>query len=149
MAITIDYTTRIIDVPQSDLTFVMGTTYELDIDVFRLALKDIEDDVGGMPFVDSHTHNTEVVISGITYARFIQIINGYRLDFEDTGTHYTVNCIGANHNLNDVSIFGGHFTLVPNNSAGLISVDTGSGLTTEQHEQLMKTLTVAKFLGLK
>lgn len=128
MAITIDYLTRIINIPQADLTFVSGTTYNLDIDAFRITLKNIEDNVGGMPFVDTHIHNTEVTISGITYARFVQIINGYRCDFENTGTHYTVNCLGANHNLNDVSIFGGHFTLIPNNSAGLVNVDIASAV---------------------
>ena len=132
MALTIDYTTRIISVPQSDLTFVSGTTYELDIDAFRLELKDIEDGARGMPFVDTHTHNTEVTISGVTYARVVQIINGYRVDFEDTGSHYTVNCVGANHNLNDVTIFNGHVTLVPNNSAGLIVSGSGGGATAEE-----------------
>lgn len=120
--LTIDYLTRIISVPQSYLTFVSGTTYNLDIDAFRLDLKDIEDNPGGVPFVDTHTHNTAVTISGITYARVVQIINGYTVSFENTGSHYTVNCTGANHNLNDVTIFAGHMTLVPNNSAGLTSL---------------------------
>ncbi|MEK7613456.1 MAG: hypothetical protein AAB439_01095 [Patescibacteria group bacterium] len=128
MAITIDYLTRIIDVPQADLTFVSGTTYNLDVDVFRLTLKSIEDSAAGIAFVDTHIHNAEVTISGVTYARFFQIVNGYRVDFENTGTHYTVNAIGANHNLNDVSIFGGHFTLVPNNSAGLVNIDVASAV---------------------
>jgi hypothetical protein len=92
---------------------VSGTTYTLDINVFRLVFKDIEDDSTGIPYVDTHSHNGKVIISGVTYARFIQIINGY-----------TVDCSGANHNLNDVSVYGGHFTLVPNNSSGLVSNTT-------------------------
>ena len=46
MAITIDYTTRIISVEKVDMTLVQSTPfeiYELDINDFRLTLKDIEE----------------------------------------------------------------------------------------------------------
>ena len=77
MAITIDYTTRIISVEKVDMTLVQSTPfeiYELDINDFRLTLKDIEDNVGGVPFVDTHNHNTIVTVGGVTLARVVEII---------------------------------------------------------------------------
>ena len=48
MAISIDKLTKVISVPQSDLTFVSGTLYEMDLDWFRLELKDWEDSPEGI-----------------------------------------------------------------------------------------------------
>lgn len=121
MAITINWATKVIAVPQADLTLVSGSLYELDVDVFRLALKDIEDSETGMNFPDTHTHNTESTVSGVVYARQFKIINGYTVTFED-GT-YTVRCVGANHNIGDVKNVNS-VSLIIGNSAGLI-VGTG------------------------
>jgi len=64
MAISIDWGTRIIYIPKADLDPVTGTgsLYDLDTDDFRLALKDLEDSEAGMPFPDTHLHNTEVTV---------------------------------------------------------------------------------------
>jgi hypothetical protein len=134
MAITIDWATRIISVPKADLTLISGAIYELDLDVFRLALKDLEDGAEGMVFPDTHRHNTEVVLGGLTYARIIELINGYTVTFEDG--MYAVNLVGANSNVaektnvNQVSVRSA-------NSAGLIVVTQGSGLSTAQDERLL------------
>jgi len=120
MASSINWDTRRITVPQADLTLVSGVTYDFDIDVFRLGLKDLEDDETGMSFPRTHRHNTEVTLSGVTYSRTVEVINGYTVEFEDTGAAYTVNCVGANHNIGDVFIPGtSEVSLVINNSAGL------------------------------
>lgn len=119
MAITVDWPTKVISVPQSFLTALGGGYYELDVNDFRLALKDLEDDEEGMVWPRTHNHNTEVVLSGATYAHSVEIINGYTVTFEDGS--YTVTCVGANHNLGDVKNVNS-VSLVINNSAGLISV---------------------------
>lgn len=124
--ISINYLTRVIFVPQSYLTLISGSRYQLDMDQFRLDLKDLEDDESGMGFPATHRHNTEVTLSGVTYARTIEIINGYTVEFEN-GT-YQVECVGANHNVADVKVVNS-VSLVIGNSAGLIAVDTGSGVT--------------------
>lgn len=98
------------------------------MDALRLDLKEIEASEEGMPFLDTHRHNTEVVLSGVTYARTVEIINGYTITFEDTGSAYTVRCAGANHNLADVTNFTSEASLIVGNSAGLIV--SGSGVTT-------------------
>lgn len=137
MAITIDWGQKIIHVPQADLTPVGGLVYELDVEAFRLALKDLEDDEAGTVFPDTHRHNTEVTLSGVTYARTVEIINGYTISFEDTGVPYVVSCVGANHNLGDVTNFDGSSSLLIGNSAGLIVRNIGSGLSPEQDARLV------------
>jgi hypothetical protein len=129
MAITINWATKVISVPQAELTLLSGNLYELDVDVFRLALKDIEDNVDGIVFLATHRHNTQVTLSGVTYARTFEIINGYTVTFEDTGTPYTISCTGANHNLADVTNFNGSYSLIVGNSAGLIVTSSGGGST--------------------
>ena len=122
MAVTVNWITKVISVPKADLTFIgPGQLYELDVDSFRLELKSIEADEG-MPFVDTHQHNTEVTVGGVTLARVVEIINGYTIEFEDD--QYAVNLVGANNNISDVSVVN-QVSIRSANSAGLISVDKG------------------------
>lgn len=97
--ITITWGTKTINVPRSFLTFVSGTLYELDTNLFRLALKDLEDSIEGMAHLRTHKHNTEVTVAGTTFARTIEIINGYSIEFEDG--FYSVKLIGSNNNIFD------------------------------------------------
>ena len=143
MSISIHWPTKVINVPQGDLTLVSGTLYELDVNVLRLALKDLEDGEEGMPYPTTHNHNTELTLSGVTYARSVEFINGYALTFEDTGSPYTVRCVGANHNLADVTNYTSEVSLIIGNSAGLIVVSIGSGLSSAQDERLSR---IEKFL---
>ena len=156
MAVTIDWNTQVITVPVTFMTLVSGTPgtgssqvdpalYELDVNALRLALKDIEDGEG-MPFPDTHRHNGQVTISGVTYARTFEVINGFTVLF-DTGTydHYTVRCVGANHNIADVRR-PNTVSLIIGNSAGLIVTSVGSGLSTDQATQLDE---IHKLHGLK
>jgi hypothetical protein len=89
--ITIDWPTGVISVPQSYLSNLGGGIYELDVDQFRLDLKDLEDDAEGISWPATHIHNTQVTLAGVTYARTVEIINGYTVEFEN-GT-YTVKCV--------------------------------------------------------
>jgi hypothetical protein len=125
--ISINWSTKVISVPQADLSLVSGTLYELDVDAFRLELKGIEDSEEGMAFDATHQHNTAVTLSGVTYARTFEIINGYTVTFQDTGSPYTVRCVGANHNIADVTNYSSEVSLIVGNSAGLIAVATGAG----------------------
>jgi hypothetical protein len=133
MAISVDHATRVITVPQADLTLVSGTIYSLDVDTFRGWLKDYEDGEAGIVLPDMHRHNTEVVLAGVTYARSVEIINGFTVEFE-TG-NYTVVTSGANHNIGDVKT-ANSVSLITNNSAGLQIVTQGSGLSAAQDTKL-------------
>lgn len=119
MAISIDYSTLVISVPQADLTLISGSLYEMDTDQFRLDLKALEANETGIVFDDTHTHNTEVTIGNLTLARVIEIINGYTITFEDL--QYAVRLTGSNNNI-DESTNINQVSIRSQNSAGLIRV---------------------------
>ncbi len=128
--ISINYLTKVIYVPKTFMSMVTPTLYELDVNLLRLSLKDIEDDPTGIFAIDTHRHNTSVTLSGVTYARTFEIINGYTVEFEDG--QYVVRCVGANHNLADVKVLN-QVSLVIGNSAGLVEVATGGGGGSSNH----------------
>lgn len=136
MAITINWATKVISIPQADLNFISGTLYELDVNAFRLILRDLEDDSEGIPFDQTHSHNTEVTIGVIVFARFIEIINGYTITFEDG--QYAVNLTGANNNISDVTNVN-QVSIRSNNSAGLTN-------NTAVNQIVTGTLTMAEVL---
>lgn len=120
MAVSVDWGTQVISIPQSYLTPISGNLYELDTDELRLDLKALEASEEGMAFPDTHRHVTETVLGGVTYARFIEIINGYTVTFEDG--QYRVRFTGSNNNISDVANLN-QVSLLPQNSAGLIRVE--------------------------
>ena len=124
---TVNWATREISVPQSFLTPLGGTNYGLDTNAFRVALKDIEDDEG-MGFPDTHRHNTAVVLGGVTYARFIEIINGFTVTFENGS--YSVLLSGSNNNILDVTNLN-YVSVRSANATGLQIVTQGSGVTAQ------------------
>ena len=139
MAITVDWITKIVSIPQADLTFISGTLYEADTNVIRLALKTIEASAEGMPFEDIHLHNTEVTVAGITFFRTIEIINGYSLQFTPDA-QWTVRLAGSNNNFFDVGngiLVQNQVQVISQNSAGGQVIETGvSGLTSEESVKL-------------
>ena len=124
MAISITWATGIIFVPKADMVLIQSNPMEirqLNIDAFRLVLKDLEDDADGMAFLRTHKHNTEVTVGGITLARVVEVINGYTVTFEDG--MYAVNLVGANSNVADV-VNVNQVSVRSSNSAGLTSIDS-------------------------
>lgn len=125
MAISVNWETQVIYVPQSYLTLISAGLYELDVDQFRLDLKALEESEEGIVYPDTHQHFTEITIAGVTYARFVEIINGYTVEFEDG--LYSVLLSGANNNIFDVAngiLVLNQVSIISQNSAGLISVPT-------------------------
>ena len=130
MSFSIDYQTMVITVPKADLSLVTGTLYEHDTEAFRLELIDWEDGEIGMSFPRTHKHNTAVTIAGVTLARVIEIISPYSIEYE-TGV-YSVRLSGSNNNFFDVEngiLVQNTVQVIANNSAGLITVVSGSGVT--------------------
>ena len=109
MALSIAYDTKLISVPQADLTFVSGTLYTLDSDQFRKDVTDILAAENHIWMPDAFSHNTEVTVAGVTYARTLEFINGYSIQFENTGSAYTVRIEGSNNNIFDVVLMLGPF----------------------------------------
>ena len=121
MAITINWGTRVINVPRADMTLIQASPEirELDIDDFRLTLKDLEDDEAGMSFPATHNHVAPVTVGGVTLARIVELINGYTVTFEDG--QYAVNLVGANSNISDKTNVN-QVSVRSSNSAGLVQV---------------------------
>lgn len=123
MAITVNWPTKVINIPKADMTLVQTSPFEiraLDIDEFRLRLKDLEDDEEGQPWPTTHNHNTAITVGGVTLARVVEIINGYTVTFENGS--YAVNLIGANSNIADVTNLNS-VQVRAANSAGLTDLD--------------------------
>jgi hypothetical protein len=135
---SINFVTKVISIPQSELTGVSPNIYSLDANAFRLAVLAIMDDVG-IIYDDPFRHNTAVILGGVTYARTIEVINGYSLTFEDG--QYAVRIVGANTNFEDVTNVN-QVSIRSGNSAGLIQVSTegggGSSLTQQQVRDALK-----------
>ena len=141
MAVTIAWGTRVINVPIASLEFVSTGIYKLSIDTFRLALKALEESEDGMCFPDTHQHNTEVAVAGITLARVVEIINNYTVTFEDG--QYLVTLYGANSNIPDVVNFN-QVSVRAVTTAGL----TGTAFTSAEQTKLMALPSAGKLIAL-
>ena len=156
MAITIDWLTFVINIPKADLTLIQAEPTEireLNLNDFRLILKDLEDDADGMGFQKTHEHYPEATVGGVTLARVINILDPYTITFEDG--QYAVNLVGANSNVGDKTNVN-QVSIRSANSAGLISnadieyssyengvaVDESSGVTGTTHPRGTKRMPV-------
>ena len=160
----IDWDQQIIHVPKTATQLVQSVPTEiraLDLDLFRLQLKNLEDDVDGMPFVDTHLHVTVFDLGdGTTLARAIKIINGYTITFEDG--QYRVNLVGANTNIsvstnvNQVGINSANSAglvhieqILDQSFAGTINIDVDEGLSGVQYPRGTQTDPVDNFTDAK
>ena len=133
MPISINWGAKIINVSIDSLEFVSTNIYKLDINTFRLALKALEESEDGMAFPDTHRHNTEVDVAGITLARVVEMINDYTITFEDD--QYLVTLYGANSNISDVINFN-QVSVRAVTSAGLLVSVQGSGVTEQDKSDI-------------
>ena len=139
--IFMDWKNKVINVPKSYLTNISGTLYEMDTEAFRRDLLAIESSDEGMAYERTHLHNTETTVAGTTYARSISIINGYSITFEDD--FYTVRLTGSNNNFFDVAsgvLNQNRVQVIPQNSAGLIKVVSGSGVTEQDKQDIVNAI---------
>lgn len=123
MAITVDNKTYVISVPRADMELVQSTPVEirkLDINTFRLWLKDWEDSVAGMTMPDVTANVAPIAVGGVQLARIVEILEPYTVTFEDG--QYAVNLSGANTNLGD-RVNVNQVSVRSANSAGLVQTD--------------------------
>ena len=145
MAISVNWGTRVINVPKTDMALVQAgppEVRELDLDRLRLALKDIEDGAEGICFPDTHRHNTTVAIGSLVLARVVEIINGYTITIEDG--NYVVSVVGGNSNLmdvlnlNSVAVRGQNSAGMTENPArGFFDGETIDGMTFRNLQKLL------------
>lgn len=124
MAITINWATdQVITIPRADMTLIQASpeVRELDASALHFTLRDLQAATGhGGRWPDTHNHNGESTLSGITYGRQLEILPPYTVEFE-AGT-YGVSVVGANTNLLDVKV-ANNVSLLGNNSAGLVNLN--------------------------
>jgi hypothetical protein len=142
MAYLVNWNTKVVTVPKTDLTqiSVSPEIYELNLLLFWAAIHDIQDS-DGMPFLDIMRSNAPVTLSGVTYVRTVEVINGYAIEFEDGA--YQVNLFGANNNLLDSRVQN-QVSLNASNSAGAVVVSAGSGLSPAQDAALTRLVNLAE-----
>ena len=102
--ITVNWATKVISIEKEDMILVQSNPFEiwkLDLNDFRLILKDHEDDEEGMPFLHTHNHTAPLTVGGVTLARSVEMINGYTVTFENGS--YAVSLVGGNSNIADVT----------------------------------------------
>ena len=136
MAITVDCATKEIYIPKADLTHVSGNLYELDVPAFKVELGALMDNEEHIVCEDTFAHSTEFTVAGTTFARTVEIINGYNITFENGS--YAVRLSGANNNLFDAEagvLNINNVQIIAQNSAGL--VNPGKPLSAQQTRDAM------------
>lgn len=118
MAITVDFPSQVIDVPQADLTPTADPNiFILQLDpFFKNELRQLEASEEGIVYPTIVNYVPPINIGSVALASVVEIINGYTATFEDG--QYAVNFEGANTNLQD-NVNVNQVSIRPNNSAGL------------------------------
>ena len=133
MAYSVNWTTKVVTVPLTDLTLVSGANYSLDSGDFWIEMRRLEASAGdGLWAIQVIEYVNTQILSGITYSAIVKMINGYTWDTDTTNK--TISLLGFNNNLLDTFIPGSGISVLANNSAGKIEV--GSGLDASQATQL-------------
>ena len=131
MAPSIDWPNKLISVPQADLTLVSGTLYSMDTEgYFRTQVMAQMDDADGIAYDTVFSHFRAPTIAGVDYGRFLEIINGYQVEFTPD-SQWSVILSGSNNNIWDVEggvLVQNQVQVIPQNSAGLQIVTQGSGV---------------------
>jgi len=135
VAISVDWSIKVINVPRNDMPIVQASPEirELDLDSFRLTLRDLEDDEAGMPWVRTHNHVAPIGVGNFQLARVVEIVNDYTITFEDG--QYAVNIVGGNSNVGD-RVNVNQVSVRTANSTGL--VQAGTALSVAEQAMLME-----------
>jgi hypothetical protein len=131
MAISINHATKVISIPKADTVFVetnATTGYEVrsyDEYAFMRELADYLDSEEGATLPVAFSHNTNVTIAGVVYARALSFLAPYTITFEN-GSYQVKLVGGTNNNMLDV-LNPNSVSVIAANSAGLQVVDSGGG----------------------
>ena len=122
MAYSVNWDTRVINIPKSDLADLGGGVYKLDLELCHQELRRLEwDFFQGFSRTLILEYVPPLLAGGVIYARFVLLSNGYTITFEDG--QYAVNFDGANTNIQDYTNVN-QVSIRPNNSAGLQDLST-------------------------
>jgi len=136
MAYSVNWTTKLITIPTSDLNLVSGDRYELQMSDFLIEIRRLESSfVDGLWAEQILAHdNARLDFAGADYPPLDEIINGYTVTI--SGSAVRCDLKGSNNNFIDVYVNTNGCSVVPSNSLGLQLVSVGSGLSPEEQTQL-------------
>ena len=120
MALTIDFANKIIYPDRADMTQIQSTPieiYQLDLNSFHQGMRNLEDDEGGIWADVTHDYASPTTLSGVTYARLVEIINNYTVTFLPDSA-WVVQVVGGNSNVGD-RVNPNNVSVQVANSAGL------------------------------
>ena len=121
MTYSVDWVSKVITIPETDLTLVSGTRYQLNLESFLYECRRLEwTFLDGLwaPNILEHS-NVRFDFSGANYAAFDEIVNGYTVTIGAGPTR--VDLVGSNNNIADV-INNTNIILASANSAGLTNI---------------------------
>ncbi len=122
MSYSVNWDSRVITVPQSDLVDLGGGIYKLDLELCHQELRRLEwEFTEGLSRLQILDYIPPLEAGGVIYARFVLLTNGYTFEFEDG--QYAVNLSGANTNIHDYTVVN-QVSIRPSNSAGLQDLST-------------------------
>lgn len=122
MSYSVNWISKVISIPSSDLELVSGTRYRLVMSDFLSEIRRLESEPSqGLWAEQILSHTNAQTLAGVTFAPSDEVVNGYTIQF--TGVATRVDLAGSNNNLIDVLIATG-VSVVPSNSAGLQLVAT-------------------------
>lgn len=137
MAYTINWLTKVITIPLSDLMLTEGVNYTLNVDYAHDEIRRLEwEFAGGLWAEHVIEYINSYILSGLQYSPVVEMVNGYTW-FVDT-TDINVSLVGSNSNFLDTFMPGNGVSVLANNSAGKIYEEGGGGggLTPEQDATL-------------
>lgn len=146
MSYSVNWLTKVISIPDTDLIPVSAGRYRLDMDAFRIEVRRIEWSEGLFAEQILEHVNRKLNFAGADYAGFDEIINGYTIQF--TGSLSRVDLAGSNNNLIDVLVPTG-VSVVPSNSSGLQVVVVGSGVTQQDKDDIVGASAIAVLAALQ
>jgi hypothetical protein len=135
MTYSVNWSTKVVTIPKADTVLVSASpdVRSLDLTTLWENIIAIEESSEAISFDTIVRNVAPFTVAGVTLARVVEIINGYKIEFEDG--QYAVNILGGNSNISDV-IVRNQVSVNTGNSAGLVQVSSGSGLSTEQATML-------------
>lgn len=120
MALTIDFANKIIYPDRADMTLIQSTPieiYQLDLNALHQGMRNLEDDEEGIWADVTHDYASPTTLSGVTYARLVEIINSYTITFLPDSA-WVVQVTGGNSNVGD-RVNPNNVSVQVANSAGL------------------------------
>lgn len=133
MAYTVNWITKLITIPQADLTLISGDNYSLDMADVHSEIRRLEwaltDGLWAPEIINFYP---TVTLSGIAKTPTVEFKNDYTVQFG--GSNYNVSVSGYDTNMADVLVPGNGINVVFNNSVGKVA--SGSGLDAGQDAKL-------------